>query len=540
MTLSGLAACGSGESGQGGNAAGVLNVGMPNGPQTENHNPFLPSSAGASLGYRHMIYEPLVMTSQIKPDEEGKPWLATEWTWSDNYRALELTIRDGVTWADGKPMTANDVAYTFTLLKDTPALNINAIPFRDITASGNTVALTFEKSQFVNQVDVLSSIVVPEHLWSAMDDPATDTVKNPVGTGPYELKTFTPQTVTLTRRDEYWQDLPEVRELRYTSYNDNNAQTTALANGSAEWAFTFISNYEAVYVDKDPEHHKLWFPPTLAVHGLFLNTENKPFDDPVLRRAMSKVIDRGDVFEQAEAGYFYPEVTNVTGIPTPAGESFIADEFQGETYEVDVEGAKRELTEAGYSYDGDTLLDRTGAPVEITLSNPSGWSDYITTLEIIKDNLSQLGIAATVEKANADAWTTNVDTGQFEAAMHWTNPGATPYDIYQSMMDGALYKPVGTPGVNGNWGRFRDDDATAALDAYANAESEAARTEAMHELQRIFVEQQPVLVTGAANAGAEYSTRNWVGWPDENNQYAPPQPTLLNSLDVVLHLKPAE
>ena len=61
----------------------------------------------------------------------------------------------------------------------------------------------------------------------------------------------------------------------------------------------------------------------------------------------------------------------------------------------------------------------------------------------------------------------------------------------------------------------------------------------MHELQRIFVEEQPVLITGAANAGAEYSTRNWEGWPDENNQYAPPQPTLINALDVVLHLRPA-
>jgi peptide/nickel transport system substrate-binding protein len=85
MTLSGAVACGS-DSGSQGNAAGVLNIGMPNGPQTQNHNPFLPSSSGASLGYRYVIYEPLVMTSQIKPDEEGKPWLATKWEWSDNYQ----------------------------------------------------------------------------------------------------------------------------------------------------------------------------------------------------------------------------------------------------------------------------------------------------------------------------------------------------------------------------------------------------------------------------------------------------------------------
>jgi peptide/nickel transport system substrate-binding protein len=539
MTLSGAAACGS-DSGSSGGAAGVLNIGMPNGPQTENHNPFLPSSSGASLGYRFVIYEPLVMTNQVKPTEEGKPWLATKWEWSDNYQKLVLTIRDNVKWSDGKPMTAEDVAYTFDLLKKTPALNINAIPFGDVSASGNQVTMTFTAPQFVNQVDILTTVVVPEHQWSTFKDPGTDTVKKPIGTGPYELKTFTPQTVTLTRRGEYWQDLPAPKELRYTSYNDNNAQTTALANGSSEWAFTFISNYKTVYVDKDPAHHKLWFPPTLAIHGLFLNTQHKPFDDPALRRAMNLVVDREDIFNQGEAGYFYPQVTSPTGIPTPAGDPFIADTFKTQKHEVDVDAAKQELTEAGYKLDGDTLLDKSGKPVKLTMSNPAGWSDYITDLEIIKDNLSDIGIQATVDKANTDAWTTNVDTGDFEAAMHWTNGGATPFDLYQGMMDGALYKPTGEAGVNGNWGRFKNDKATDALATYANAADDASRKAAMDELQQIFVDEVPVIVTSAANAGGEYSTKNWVGWPDESDQYAPAQPTLINSLDVLLHLKPAK
>jgi len=438
-------------------------------------------------------------------------------------------------------VTGADIAYTFTLLKNTPALNINAIPYGEVTADGNKVSVTFTSSQFVNQMDILTQTpMVPEHVWSKIADPATDTVKDPVGSGPYTLNSFTPQTVTLTVRDKgYWQDLPQVKELRYTSYNDNNAQTTALANGSSEWAFTFISNYKAVYVDKDPEHHKLWFPPVLGVHGLFLNTELKPFDDPVLRRAMNMVVNRNDVFMQGEAGYFYPEVKNVTGIPTPAGDSFLADEFKGEEFEIDVEGAKKLLTDNGYTYSGDTLNDETGKPVKLTLSNPAGWSDYITTLEILKDNFSDIGIAATVDKANQDTWTSDVDTGQFEAAMHWTNNGATPYDLYQSIMDGALYKPRGTAGVNGNWGRFRNADATEALHRYANAADDTVRQEAMDELQKIYVEQAPVLITGAANAGGEYSTKNWVDWPDENNQYAPAQPTQPNALDIILHLKPA-
>ena len=100
--------------------------------------------------------------------------------------------------------------------------------------------------------------IVPQHLWSAIADPGTDVNKSPVGSGPYTLKSFTPQTTTLSARASgYWQDPPQVKELRYTSYTDNNAQTTALANGESEWSFVFIPNYKTVFVDKDPEHHKV-------------------------------------------------------------------------------------------------------------------------------------------------------------------------------------------------------------------------------------------------------------------------------------------
>jgi len=539
-----LAACSNGDgktsgSGSGGTAATVLNVGMPNGPQTENHNPFLGSSSGASLGYRWMIFEPLVMINGIKPTEPGKPWLATEWKWDANFTKLSFTIRDGVKWSDGTPMTAEDVAYTFQLRQKNEGLNSDAIPYKTVTQTGNKVDLTFARSQFVNQNKILTVFVIQKAQWSTIKDPSQDTLKNPVGTGPYKIKSFTPQTTTLELRDSYWQDLPKVKELRYTSYNDNNAQTTALANGASEWSFVFVPNVKAVFQDKDPKNHKLFFPANLGIHGLWINTTKKPFDDPALRRAMDKVINRDDIFQQGEAGYFYPKVESVTGIPTPAGESFIAPEFKDKKHAVDVEGAKSDLAAAGYKLEGDVLKDKTGKPVTITLTDPAGWSDYITDLEIIKDNLSTIGIKATVDKANQDAWFKNIDEGNFDAAMHWTNGGATPYDIYQNIMDGKILKPVGKGGVSGNYGRFNSPEATKALEEYANAADDATRTTALNTLQKIMVEQMPVIPTSASNIGGLYSTKNWTGWPDDANSYAPGQPTQQNALQIVLNLKPA-
>lgn len=539
LAFGALAACGGSSTKSGNSGVTVLNVGMPNGTQTENNNPFLGSSAGASLGYRWMIYEPLVMTNAVRPADPGKPWLATKWEWSDNFTKVVFTIRDKVTWSDGQALTADDVAYTFQLLKDTKALNGNALPFKDVTTSGNTVTVTFDTSQFVNQTKVTSQFIVPKHQWSTFSDPSTDIVKDPIGSGPYKLKSFTPQTITVEARDGYWQDAPKVKEIRYTSYTDNNAQTTALATGAAEWSFVFIPNYKAVYTDKDPAHYKLWFPPSLGVHGLWINTTKKPFDDKNLRQAMNMVINRDNIFVQGEAGYFYPKVDSVTGLPTPAADSFISSDYKGKTQGVDLAGAKSLLQQSGYTLDGNTLKDPTGKAVTLTLTDPAGWSDYQTDLELIKSDLAQIGIAATVDKANQDAWFKAVDEGNFDAAMHWTNNGNTPYDIYQNIMDGSILKPVGTGGVAGNYGRFNSPEATAALQAYANAADDAARTTALNTLQKIFVDEVPVIITSAANLGGEYSTKNWVGWPDEANPYAPAQPTQFNALDVVLHLKPA-
>ncbi len=520
--------------------SGVLKIGMPNGQQTENYNPFLGSSAGASLGFRAMIYEPLVMENPIRPSDEGKPWLATKWTWNADYTKVDITVRDGVKWSDGQSMTADDVAFTFQLLKDNPSINGNALPFDSITTNGNVVTVTFTSSQFVNQAKVLGTIVVPKHIWASAGDPSKFVDKDAVGTGPYTIKSFTPQTITLDVRDSYWQPLPKIAELQYTSYSGNDTETQALANGEAEWGFVFIPDVKNVYESKDPDHNKIWFPPNLGAHGLWINTTKKPFDDKYLRQAMNMVINRDDIFNQGEAGYFYPPITNITGIPTPAGASFIADKYKDNNVKVDVDGAKKLLTDHGYKFQGNNLIDPSGKQVKITLADPAGWSDYITDLEIIKDNLSQIGIQATVNKEDQDAWFKDVDTGNFDAVMHWTNGGATPYDIYQNIMDGAILKPIGTSGVAGNYGRFDSKDATAALKAYATASDDASRKAALDQIEDIFVDQMPVLLTSASNVGAEYNTKNWTGWPDEQNPYAPPQPTQQNALDVVLHLTPAK
>ncbi len=540
LAFAGLTACTSANNDAKGDSTGsVLNIGMPDGATLPaNNNPYLDSSFARHLGYSWLIWEPLAMQNETAPSTDPKPWLATKWEWSTDFSSVTLTVRDNVKWSDGSTLTAEDVAYSFKIMQDNKGVNYYALPITSTSASGNQVTVKFDGSQYVNRTKILATQVINKKQWSAMSDPAKDTVEKPVGTGPYTIKSVTPSTVTLSVRGDYWQPAPKVKEIRATTYSGNDTQLTALTSGATDWSYEFLANAKTTFVAKDPAHFKLWFPPALSADGLWINTTKQPFDNPHLRRAMSMVLNREDIFVQGEAGYFKPKIDNITGIPTPAGESFIAPAYKGKKSETDVATAKKELTDNGFTYDGNTLKDPTGKPVTLTLTDPADWNDYQTILTIMKENLATIGITATVDKANTDAWFDAIGKGNFDAAMHWSNGGATPYDMYQNIMDGALLQPIGTT-ASGNYGRFNSPEATAALKAYANATTDAERQAAMFQIEDIMVSQMPMIPTSAGNLGAEYVTTRWTGWPDETNPYAAIQPTRWGMLDVVMHLTPA-
>lgn len=514
-----------------------LTIGMPNGTQQNNSNPFTGTSSAMSLGYANAIYEPLVQVNAINSAIDPVPWLATDWTWNDDFTSVTFTVRDGVKWSDGEDLTADDVAYSIQMRKDVPAINTSALPYGDITQSDNTVTVTFTSPQYVNQNKVLTLIVVPKHIWSAIADPTTDLNQNPIGSGPYVLNRWSSEAVSLLPNPNYWGGTPAVPELLYSSYTDNNALTTALVAGDIQWGWTFISDYENVYIAKDSAHNNFWAPSGLGADVLYLNTETKPFNDPAMRVALSMVIDRTAIFEIASEGVF-PEVTSVTGMPTPAGDPYMSDAYKGKDYEVDVDGAKAVLADAGYTLKDGKLFDPDGVQVTFTLTDPAGWNDYLTALQQIADAAKALGIDATVDAANVDAWFANIGTGDFQAALHWTDTGATPWDMYSDIMDGAQYVPAGE-NANWNFGRFQNAEVTAALATYASSPDEGSRTEAMDTIQKVFVEQQPAIIIRARPAPAEFSTKYYVGWPSAENPYAEVQPTRPNVAMILMNLKPA-
>ena len=284
-------------------------------------------------------------------------------------------------------------------------------------------------------------------------------------------------------------------------------------------------------------HDNNFFTPTsIGADVLYLNNETKPFNDPVFRKALNMVIDRQAIFDKASSKAF-PMVTNVTGLPERAArDAYIADEFKGKNEAVDLDGAKELLTDAGYTYKGDELYDPSGARVSFKLSDPSGWTDYIDSLKLIASDAPTLGADAKVDGQDQDAWFANIAAGDFQASLHWTDGGNTPWDMYRSILDGAQYVKQGEP-ANWNFGRYNNPDATAALQTFASSADPAERQAAITKVQEYFVNDMPSIVVRGRPDSAEYTTVNYTGFPNADDPYSGPQPTGPQASQILMKLR---
>ena len=139
----------------------------PNGPFTDNFNPYSPTSPGLN-GALSLIYEPLLQFNLLKTNSIT-PWLATGYSFSNGGETLTFDIRKGVKFSDGTPMTSADVAFTFKMIVSHPAINTTGLDPDSVTApTPTTVVLTFKAPEYTNLINYASISVVPEHIWKSV------------------------------------------------------------------------------------------------------------------------------------------------------------------------------------------------------------------------------------------------------------------------------------------------------------------------------------------------------------------------------------
>lgn len=522
-----------GDSGSAGTAA--LTIAKPDGAiTTESHNPYLGDSSASKYGYAKVIFEPLALVNPTG-DLGTTPWLAESVEWNDDYTELTVVPRSGVKWSDGEDFTAEDIVFTFDMYLSGKLADSQGLHYEGATVDGDAVTLKFADSKFTAQARVLHTPIVPKHIWENIEDPNTDPLTGEglaVGTGPYVLSSWTTESVTLAANEDYWGGDLAVPELHYVSYGDNAALTTALASGEADWAQAFIPQIESSYLSAD-ENNQFLVSPTAGAGTLFMNLQTKPFNDPALREALAWTIDRQAYVDIAREGASEP-VWNVTGLGTLL-EDEIAPEYKDVNYSVDVDKAKEILTDAGYTWESDKLIDPDGEAVSFSISVPAGWSDWNTEQALIAEELDEaLGIEVKVDQPDWGGWDAARQEGTFQAIIHWLEDTGNVYGLYTSTMDP---KWIVDDKAQYNFGRFDDPAVTEALNTYANASTDEDRAAASEVMQKAFAENVPAIPLGAHPLLGEFNTRNYVGWPSEDDQYASGDPTQPGIVQILTNLE---
>ncbi|MDP9365355.1 MAG: ABC transporter substrate-binding protein [Chloroflexota bacterium] len=515
-----------------GQAGGVMTVSQEQqATWVRNFNPFNSENSGARWPTHAGIYEPLVVYNTAKG--EIVPWLATGYQFSDDNMTLTFTIREGVQWSDGEPFTARDVAFTHNMFREHEGEGLVSTSgataawgetgyLSDVQAPDDrTVVFTFNRAFTPAIYDLGQQPIVPEHIWRDVADPVKFANENPVATGPFtEVAVFQNQIWELHRNPNYWQEgKPFIQGMRFPAYPGNDQANLATINGENDWAGNFIPDIEETYVAKDPEHFHYWFPSTGATVQLYLNTTKPPFDDPNVRKAVSMAINRDQIVTVAMYDYTHP--SDATGL-SDAYEQWRSEQaLQAGTWvNQDVDQANQLLDAAGLTRGGGgTRALPDGTPLQFDLNVVSGWTDWVSSVQIISQNLEEIGIAASVKTYDFNAWSERVQKGEFDMSIGWSSGGAVPFYFYRDSMSQRTVEPVGT--VSGvNWHRFGSEQATQLLDQFANTSDPAQQQEIAKQLQMVYVEQAPAIPLFPGPQWGEFNTTRFTGFPDETNPYA--------------------
>jgi peptide/nickel transport system substrate-binding protein len=493
----------------------VLNFGGMGGgsnPQP-NYNPYSPNKLS---GTENLVYEKLYIVNGYNCEQV--PWLATAYEWVDP-QTLTYTLRDGVTWSDGQPFTAADVVYSFELLKANEVLDIfGATAGLDtVTAEGNVVTFTFAGPSIPQWDRISSTMIVPKHIWEAVADPVTHINDQPVGTGPYSLGSMNSEELTWNLRADYWGEPIQVQQIRYTKPAEGQADMLRLANGEYDTNAKFIPNIEEVYVKQDPEHNKYWFAQGGLV-SLYFNLTKEPFNDVNFRKAVSIAVDRDEIVQKAQLGYV--TAASQTGLKLPGQVDWLNTDIPNQGYlGFDQEAAKKILTDAGYTYDGDTLLTPAGNKVEFTFKVQAGYSDWIQAADIVKKNLESLGMTVNTETPDPEIVSTDRKTGNYDLAFEVFGGSCNMYQNFNDPFGSARSAPIGEEALS-NIERWEDPATDELLTQYLSADTDEKKLEIVKQLQTIVYEQVPVIPLWYGARWFEYRTENAVGWPNADDPYA--------------------
>jgi peptide/nickel transport system substrate-binding protein len=488
-----------------------------------NYNPFAPQQT-----VRTWLFEPLMQQSSL--DCKVVPWLATGYSWEGPAK-LVFTIRQGVKWSDGSPFTAKDVAFTYNLTKQYPAIDQAGVwndtfgaKAKSVTADGDKVTFEFEGPAASKFSYLISQKIVSEKEFGEVGDPAKYVSKNPISTGPFKVASFNGRRLELERRPDYWQaDKIKVQKLVLEGNYSTNANQAAalLKTGELDFYSGEIPNPQKAFVDANPKTNHVWYAPN-GLTVLAPNLTQKPFSDVKFREALAYGMDKQSATDKATYGLM--EVASQSGLSLPVKNDMLPAKYPADKTVIPFDPAKANqlLDAAGYQKGPDGLRHNPdGSPLKITFSVQAGWIDYEAMADELTSNFRKLGLDIKENKMPPEAVDQQKKNGNFQLMLNYMGAGCD----YAHGMGATMAKseiPDKTT-IKGNVGRYLNPKVDTAIAALAGATDDAATKEQVGVLVDAMMTDYPVLPILYAPARAIYRTDHAVGWPTAEDPYTNPQ-----------------
>jgi peptide/nickel transport system substrate-binding protein len=322
-----------------------------------------------------------------------KPQLATQWSVNASGTEYTFALRKGVTWHDGKPFSAADVACSIRLLRQHHprgrAIFANVVEVRTPDPLTAVIVLAKPAPYLIYALAASESPIVPNHLYGEGDPQANPANIAPIGTGPFRFKSWERGShIVYERNPDYWDaPKPYIDELIVQFIPDAGARAAALETGELDLAgenpvpLTDIARLKAL--------------PHLAIttdgysynanaRRIEFNLDNRYFAEPKVRQAVAHALDRQRILDVVYEGYGVVQYSPIS----PLLVRYATDDV--EHYPFDLAAANRLLDEAG-------LPRRSGgARFAVALDyNPYG-PDYGVLAAYARQALQRIGIDVSV------------------------------------------------------------------------------------------------------------------------------------------------
>ena len=357
--------------------------------------------------------------------------LATGYTVSDDGLTWTVTLRDDVTFTDGEPLTAEDVAFTYNTVKESSSVTDLTMLDR-AEATGDTTVVFHMNTPFSVWPYTMAYVgIVPEHAYDETYG------EHPIGSGRYILKQWDKgQQIILEANPDYYGQKPEMERVTIL-FLEEDAAFLAVQAGQVDLAYT-----SATYADQQPEGYNLFRCETVDNRGINLPVTGNPVTSDVsVRRAINMGIDRQEMIDNVLNGYGTPAYSVCDKMPWYNPASEVA---------YDPEGAARLLEDAGWTLGADGVREKDGVKAELNILYSSSDSVRQALAADLANQLGELGFSVTIEGVG---WDTAYDRALTEPLM-WGWGAHTPMELYNiyhtdSAAGTARYSPYANEKVDG-------------------------------------------------------------------------------------------